>query len=62
MVSQVYYSMLIVARLGANPWAIIESNTWKVGVLTYLAGLPHHGSPLALPTCPQPTFPPEIIQ
>ena len=32
-----------------------------VRFLAYLAGLPHHGSPLSFPTCPQPIHPPESI-
>jgi len=29
-------------------------------LLAYLVGLPHHGSPLVFPTCPQLLCPPKI--
>jgi len=32
-----------------------------VHLLAYLAGLPHHGSPLLFPTCPQPYTCPKSI-
>jgi hypothetical protein len=63
------------ACVGTCRWRDVDSNAdlssaaGKKGrvnplpcLFTYLAGLPHHGSPLVLPTHPQPPRCPEILQ